>query len=231
MDTMKASKTVNMAGSVRARLLVFVGGVTLFVGLGLALLQGGTAGVAVSFVGFTNQPVASGPKSPGFSQNSILLPQALLLAKNTGSVSVELYASVSQDMVSMRSGSLAVKDGFWPVNGVGLPRVLKPGESMLLEASPGESPSWSTEVQYQRRGFADRFWALLWNSQVAPLRAISERSGSSAFQLVRVKFGPLTNQPPPAQILGPPVELPPRWLEPPEVVKPGYSLDLIDTHH
>jgi hypothetical protein len=241
MDPLSASKTISRTGSICQRLLLFagIGGLLLLALLPLTLRKSGSAGVALSFIGFTNRPLAIEPKTPGVAQGSILLPQALLMAKNTGSVSIELWAALSQDKLSINSGTLSVKDGFWQVDGVGLPHLLKPGEWMFLTATPNGGSTWSTEVQYQRRGSAGRFWGALWDSRVPPLQAASQKLGSSAFELVPVKLGPLTNQPPPVRVLTPlpnvQLEGPPQGLRSPlpsqEVRKPGYSLDLIDTHY
>jgi len=243
MGSLKASGIDEKGGSARRHLLSVagVGGLLLCGGLALALYRGVAGhipGVTLSFVGFTNQLLAIGPKTPDAPQDSILLPAALLLAKNTGSVSAELWDTISQDKVSTNAGRIGIKDGFWPVEGAGLPHVLKPGESIQLVAFARDGVPWSTEVQYQRRAFADRFCVRLWNSGVTPLRALAPRLGTSWWQLVPVELGPITNQPPMPEALAPTtgvqLQSPARWLgpalPPAEDFNPGYSSGLIDTH-
>jgi hypothetical protein len=215
-----------------------IAGLAMAAGLALIFLGGNSSrapGVTVSFFGFTNQPIAIGSNAFGIPPHGILVPRALLLAKNSGSVAVELCAALSPDNLSTNAGMIKLKNGFVPVEAVGLPRVLKPGQSMLLVADPGMGVPWSTEVQYQRRNWADRFCVRLWNSGAAPLRKLAMRFGSSWWQLVPVKVGPFTNQPPlfEAGDLIPHLNI---SIENPVLPLPGSlpvtpSLDLIDTHY
>ena len=173
------------------RTFALIGGLLLFCGLAFALFKTSwrpVSGVTLSFIGFTNQEIKG-----NFPQFSILLPKALLRAKNTGSVPVELSNDCGPDNLSTNGGIVSFKDGFCVVDSVGLARVLKPGESKMLTvtALAGGNVPWSTEVQYYKRGLADRFWLRLWTSRVAPLQTVARRFGSSSFHGVSVKFGPV----------------------------------------
>jgi hypothetical protein len=165
-----------------------VGGLLLCGGLALALYATSSSPksaprVTLSFAGFTNRPV-SWSDIPRGTHYSMMRQDALLLAKNSDSVPVEVWLSVSNpnEPLSM------------PIEGPS-PFLLKPGESTQLIAICGK-PTWSVQIHYQRRSLLDRMCLRLWSSHVAPLEAISYRLSSGWWQLTAVKLGPMTNQPP-----------------------------------
>jgi hypothetical protein len=132
--------------------------------------------VTLAFAGFTNESVA------------------LVLATNSGLVPVELYAAIRQENVSMAGGTFKFRDGFAPPRGTGLPRVLRPRESLIVEVITAQIPEpWWTELCYQRRGFRERIYGWAWDSGNSTVQTLLNRMISGP-DLIPVKCG-LTNQP------------------------------------
>ncbi len=166
--------------------------------LALILIRGGSAraaNVTLGFVGFTNQVLVS--VNAGASNKSGLIRAnniALVLAKNTGSVPVELFGFSSPTAFSISS---IVSGGPAPVIGPGLPRLLKPGESIVIPAMiMRKGAAWSVELCYQRRAWRERFVISLLNARVPFVRSTAKRIFTSQYEFVPVHLGPLTNQPP-----------------------------------
>lgn len=130
-------------------------------------------------------PVAPGPDIFRLESVPIAIP-ALILATNTGSVPVELWAAIFPGSASI--------PGFAVPTGKHLPRLLEPGESVILEVTvdPSQGPWW-TEFAYQRRGLRDRPLVWAWDSGNP---TVQKWVAPAIADLVKVKCGPITNQPP-----------------------------------
>jgi hypothetical protein len=151
--------------------------------------------VSLSFVGFTNIPFATtSEKDITFS-----LPKGLIRAKNYGAVPVELGAAIRSE--NFREGDdqlMHLPKGFAPPSGAGLPQILKPGESSIIEVDANfSSEPWWTEINYFRRGPWERAYGWAWNRASPTVQR-------KVFRLIPapkdfwVKVGPFTNQPPPS---------------------------------
>jgi hypothetical protein len=152
--------------------------------------------VSLSFVGFTNEPITVTPVVPGGPLVFSALPQAILLAKNNGSVAVELGGWITSEYLVPIGGVTQFKDDFYPPNGSGLPRILKSGESMTVRvrATNCKKP-WRTEFGYQRHGFRERFYLWFWSSAKPGWCGLLNRV-MSAPEIAASRFGPCTNMPP-----------------------------------
>jgi hypothetical protein len=162
--------------------------------------EGGDTGPGLMFVGYTNELLTPDTQMPVMPRRDAYIvvtgdslegperftvPTALLLATNTGSVAVEVFAAVSP-------GSFTARDFAGPST-TGLPRVLKQGQSTIIKVvvDPRQGPWW-TEVAYQPRRLRDRLYGWAWNSGNATVKAwVAPKLPGIAF----VKFGPVTNQP------------------------------------
>jgi hypothetical protein len=210
----------------RRRVLLAIGLLLLGAGLTAVWLSRKNNGVQVElrFIGFTNEllvPIAHISLEQRYLYSELVsdselgpddlhTPAALLLATNTGSVSAEVRATY-------RPGG----SGFVPPLGRGLPRVLKPGESVIVYANIGAAQiPWWTEYSYERHGLREK------------LRRWLSKAGSSSVQgllndvlpspgIVLVKCGPITNQPPFDRWW--------LWSTSPNFIEPGPSVRLLRT--
>ena len=163
--------------------------------------ESGSTGPGLMFVGYTNELLTPDTQMPALLRRDayfvatgdslggperFTVPTALLLATNTGSVAVEVFAAVSPD-------SFSAPDFAGP-SATGLPRLLKPGQSTIIRVvvDPRQGPWW-TEVGYQPRRLRDRLYGWAWSSGNTTVKAwVGPKLPGIDF----VKFGPVTNQPP-----------------------------------
>jgi hypothetical protein len=162
----------------------------------------------IIFVGYTNEVASSlsgMPEIPGVRVGPLPPAQtALLRATNKGSFPLKVNAGY-------QAGSAATPGFVRPSGGL-LPRVLKPGESVLVYVTvdPGTGPWW-TEYMCERHGSRDRFYNWVWNRASGSRAAQSFLSHVMPANLVFVKCGPVTNQPAhtfpiPVKLTNPPLE-------------------------
>ena len=158
------------------------------------------------FLCYTNQ-AGDIPGLPEGAQGKVWVPSLLLarvLATNSGEVPLELYASVNMTNYVTTGGSLQLRDGFASPSGQNLPRILKPGESMIIFIGPSQFlQPWSTEVMAQRRGLRDKLYGKVWDTGNPTLQKWISRF-PSAFVDIWPTLGPITNLPPTSMPSAPP---------------------------
>lgn len=161
------------------------------------------------FLSYTNQPVGIPGLPEGAQVWQASLFNALVSVTNCGGVAVELSPGVNGTNVVTVGGTLRLRDGFLGPSGQNLPRILKPGETMIIQIGPSQFlQPWSTEIFAQRRGFRDRLYGKVWDTGNPILQKLISRF-PSAFADITTTLGPITNVPP---------ETPPG--EPPRVARP-----------
>ena len=166
----------------RRKAMLLAAGLLLVVGVaGWWLNQtSGERQLQLTFVGYTNAPVMVRWARLGVSE-MMPRPLALVQASNSSSVIVELFG-FSPSNVSSREFAHPMTISS---------TVLKPGETALISAYPGESPWW-TEIDYRKRGLKERVLQMLW-------RGVLRRTGWRT-QLHRARCGPITNAVPPSPL-------------------------------
>ena len=131
-----------------------VGGVVVW----RLLAPAGRMEVQLIFICYTNTPPITQPAALPSVVVTLQIPEALLLATNTGAVPVQLWSAI-------RLPNLTNTPQFARANGRGLPAVLNPGESVTVSVRyPLNARSWQTELMYQRHNFADRLYGRAWNT-------------------------------------------------------------------
>ena len=158
------------------------------------------------FLSYTNQ---SGDTS-GLPEGAVVqvwspsLLFARVLATNSGEVPLELSAGVNATNVVTTGGTFQLRDGFASPSGQNMPRILKPGESMIIFIGPSQFlQPWSTEIMAQRRGLRDKLYGKVWDTGNLTLQKWISRF-PSAFVDIRPTLGPITNLPPDSMPSTPP---------------------------
>jgi hypothetical protein len=165
--------------------------------LGWALLgRGGKMEAQLVFVGYTNKLV-DGPPLPGQTiPSSFRTWEPIVLATNSGTAVVEISASIRSPNVMLTGTTIQYRDGFVAPLGPVPPRVLKPGETALIELEGANyHQPWFTEICAQRRTLSDRIYCKAWDSGNATVQRMMSR-WLPALPEFWAQLGPITNPPP-----------------------------------
>jgi hypothetical protein len=109
--------------------------------------RSGSMEVQLVFVGYTNYMKTITNTTSVLTFNAF---SAVVMATNSGNVAVELYPITRPERFDILAR---------PAVGMNLPRILKPGETVLVEVVPQVlGIPWSTELMAQRRELKDRLY-------------------------------------------------------------------------
>jgi hypothetical protein len=181
----------------RRKWLIAAALLAIVVALAWALLgRSGRTEVQLVFVGYTNKLV-EGPPLPGQTiPISGRTWEPIVLATNGGTAAVEIYAACRSPNVMLTGTTIQYRDGFAAPRGPVPSRVLKPGETVLIELGGANyHQPWFTEIYAQRRTLSDRIYGKAWDGGNATVQGLMSRWLSAPLE-VWAKLGPITNAPP-----------------------------------
>jgi hypothetical protein len=146
-----------------------------------SLGRSGKMEVQLFFAGYTNYVETITNSAPGSRICTRNVFSAIVMATNSGHVTVELYGT-------MRRPGLRV-----PI--VRPPRILKPSETVVVEIEPEcLGAPWSTEFNAHRRGLVDRLYVNVSAKRGTLLKRVVTKVWSQPPE-VSARLGPIPNTP------------------------------------